>query len=279
MKNMKKALAIVLALVCLLAVFTGCQKKEQNKLESILANKKLVVATSPDFAPLEFVDPNQEGMDTYQGVDMAFARYIASELGVELEIQAMDFAAVQAAVTTGKVDIALSGFAYTAERAESMEMSAFYNKEEDDGQGLLVQKGQEATYATKEAFSGKKVAAQDASLQKNLVTSQLPEDIVYEPISNLNDAVLMLISGKIDALAVSGDNGRAYVENYPDLALADFWFEYTSEGNVVGITKGETELLEKINEIVEKANAADLFPQWKAEAKELALSLGYEINE
>ena len=69
-----------------------------------------MLATSPDFAPLEFEDLSS-GEAQYVGSDIELAKYIAEKLGVELEISAMDFSAVQAAIPSGQADIAISGFA------------------------------------------------------------------------------------------------------------------------------------------------------------------------
>ena len=64
---------------------------------------KIVVCTSPDYAPYEFEDPTKEGQDKYVGADMELARYIADKLGVELEITAMDFDACIAADQAAKL--------------------------------------------------------------------------------------------------------------------------------------------------------------------------------
>lgn len=53
----------------------------------------------------------------------------------------------------------------------------------------------------------------------------------------------MLKTGKVDALAVSGDNGESLAKTYDDIAMADFMFDYSSEGNVIAIKKGDDDLL------------------------------------
>ncbi len=245
-----------------------------TRLDLIKAAGKLVVATSPDYPPYEFIDLTKTGQESYVGSDIELAKYIAEQLGVELVIEAMDFTAVQAAVTQGKADLGISGLSYLPERAESMELSGFYG-ENTDGQVLIVPKGQESVYNSAEAFAGKKVAAQNASLQFNLVTEQLPGAVI-EPISNLNEAVMMVVTGKVDALAASGDNAQAFVKNYDQIAIAAFEFDYSTDGMVVGAPKGETDLIAAVNEIIKKANAEGLYEKWLDEAALLAESLGVE---
>ena len=277
MKKMKKLFCAALAAAMLMATMSGCGSS-QNRLEKILESGKLVLATSPDFAPLEFEDLSS-GEAQYVGSDIELAKYIAEKLGVELEISAMDFSAVQAAIPSGQADIAISGFARTEDRAQNMELSTPFNITEDGGQTVLVAKGQGANYTAAEDFSGLQIGAQNGSLQYNLVSSQLPEDVEIVPVGSLNDGVLMLETGKIDALASDLSNAELLLESHDGIETTDFMFEYSSEGNVAAVKKGETELIEAVNEIIEEVNELGLYDQWKDEATELAKSLGLEVNE
>lgn len=277
MKKMKKLFCAALAAAMLMATMSGCGSS-QNRLEKILESGKLVLATSPDFAPLEFEDLSS-GEAQYVGSDIELAKYIAEKLGVELEISAMDFSAVQAAIPSGQADIAISGFAKTEERAQNMELSTPFNITEDGGQTVLVAKGEGANYTAAEDFSGLQIGAQNGSLQYNLVSSQLPDDVEIVPVGSLNDGVLMLETGKIDALASDLSNAELLLESHDGIETTDFMFEYSSEGNVAAVKKGETELIEAVNEIIEEVNELGLYDQWKEEATELAKSLGLEVNE
>ena len=277
MKKMKKLFCAALAAAMLMATMSGCGSS-QNRLEKILESGKLVLATSPDFAPLEFEDLSS-GEAQYVGSDIELAKYIAEKLGVELEISAMDFSAVQAAIPSGQADIAISGFARTEERAQNMELSTPFNITEDGGQTVLVLKGEGANYTAAEDFSGLQIGAQNGSLQYNLVSEQLPDDVEIVPVGSLNDGVLMLETGKIDALASDLSNAELLLESHDGIETTDFMFEYSSEGNVAAVKKGETELIEAVNEIIEEVNELGLYDQWKEEATELAKSLGLEVNE
>ena len=277
MKKMKKLFCAALAAAMLMATMSGCGSS-QNRLEKIKESGKLVLATSPDFAPLEFEDLSS-GEAQYVGSDIELAKYIAEKLGVELEISAMDFSAVQAAIPSGQADIAISGFARTEERAQNMELSTPFNITEGGGQTVLVAKGQGANYTAAEDFSGLQIGAQNGSLQYNLVSEQLPDDVEIVPVGSLNDGVLMLETGKIDALASDLSNAELLLESHDGIETTDFMFEYSSEGNVAAVKKGETELIEAVNEIIDEVNELGLYQQWKDEATELAKSLGLEVNE
>jgi len=280
MKTTKRILLLALA-VAMLFTLAACGKKApENRLEQIIADGKLTVAVSPDFAPLEFVDPDKQGQEQYAGAEMAMARYIADKLGVKLEIQTMDFDTCQTAVAGGLVDLSLSGYSYTDERAEVMELSDFYNLNDVDEftQGVMVLAGQESTFNTAESFDGKKVAAQNGSLQQTLTNKYLT-GASLELVTNVQDGVNMLLTGRVDAVAMEVGAGAIYMGNNAGLAMADFVFDFSDTGTVLAAPKGETELIEAMNVIIAEINDQGLFAQWMDEAIARALELGIEVND
>lgn len=66
----------------------------ESRLGKILASGKITMGTAPDFAPMEFKNVGAKGVE-YVGSDIELGKYIAEKLGVELEIKAMEFSAIQ----------------------------------------------------------------------------------------------------------------------------------------------------------------------------------------
>lgn len=275
MKNWKKIMGLALSAALTLSLLTACGGKEEdekNSLEQIKANGVLTVALSPDFAPMEFVDSSKEGQDQYMGFDVTLARHIAAELGVELEIQPMSFDACQTAVSMDAVDMAISGFAPTDTRRENYELSVPYRASINEiDQTLLVRKSDVEKYTKPEDFDGVDIGCQNASLQYQLVTEQLPNAKPYI-IGELGVGALELQTGNIEALAVAYGNGVQICDSNPELALCAWHFDYQSIGQVVLMTKGETELCEAVDEILTKAEEAGKYPEWYAQAMEDAKS-------
>lgn len=249
-------------------------KTPANALEQIKADGVLTVALSPDFTPMEFVDSSKEGQEQYVGFDVSLANFIAQELGVSLEIQAMNFDACQTAVYTGSVPMAISGFSWTEDRAENYEMSDYYYAGENETeQVLLIRKDDAETYTKAEDFAGKDVGAQVSSLQMQLVQDQLA-DANPITIGTIDTGVLELKSGNIEALAVATGNGEMICQNNPDLMVCAWKFDVKAEyeANVIIMQKSETELLEAVNAALAKAYEAGYYGEWYEAAVELGKS-------
>lgn len=238
---------------------------EQINSEAGETDGTLTVATSPDFAPMEFVDLSREGAEQYVGFDVLLAKDIANKLGKELEIKPMSFDAVQAAVQTGSVDMGISGFSWTEERAENYFLTRWYKAGENETeQTIITTKANEGKLTAAENYAGLKVGAQGGSLQKMLVEQQLPDSemVLYE---NLNDAVTALMTGKIDALAVATGNGEAFISANPDdLVMTGFNFEVDDlyKNNVIMINKDNKELGEQVNAILDEQEKANVWDTW-----------------
>lgn len=248
--------------------------ESQGVLDQIKADGVLYVTLSPDFAPMEFVDSSKDGQEQYVGFDVTLAKYIADYIGVDLVIEPMSFDACQTAVYTGSVPMSISGYSWTEERGENYEISDYYYAGDNETeQVILIKKTDADKYTSAEDFSGVDVGAQNASLQMNLLTSQLP-DANPITIGDLGVGVLELQNGSIEALAVAKGNAEMIIDSNPDLMICSWEFEVAAEyeANVILITKGETALLNTVNEALTKAYADGLYGTWYDDAVALAKS-------
>lgn len=251
---------------------TEAPAESQGVLDQIKADGVLYVTLSPDFAPMEFVDSSKDGQEQYVGFDVTLAKYIAEYIGVDLVIEPMSFDACQTAVYTGSVPMSISGYSWTEERSENYEISDYYYAGDNETeQVILIKKTDADKYTSAEDFSGVDVGAQNASLQMNLLTSQLP-DANPITIGDLGVGVLELQNGSIEALAVAKGNAEMIIDSNPDLMICPWEFEVAAEyeANVILITKGETALLNVVNEALAKAYADGLYGTWYEDAVALA---------
>ena len=128
----------------------GATATEQTRLDKILAEGKITNVCEPYFAPYEFIDNTKSGQDQFRGADMELARYIAKDLGVELEIVPLEWSAVLTGVTEGKYDMACAGLGYTEERVKTMNLSDIY--QQGSKQGLLIRAEDADKYKTFDDF-------------------------------------------------------------------------------------------------------------------------------
>lgn len=230
--------------------------KADGKLKDILDKGQIVLATSPDYPPSEFVDDQ----GNVKGSDIMLAQYIANSLGVDLKVEIMDFNAVLTAVDTGKVDIGISGFGYKADRAEQFELSHGYQSSSAAAHHTLLVPAEKADeYKSLADFSGKKIDTQANSLQEMYVTDQIP-DADLQKVSTLDQAILELQTGKIDAIALDSTTAKNYAETSDGMFVSVYekngvefdLSQYADEsGNVAAVKKGETSLIDAVNQVID----------------------------
>ena len=231
-----------------------CSFALADRLADIQAAGKIVIATSPDWPPYEYIDDD----GNIVGTDVLMMQWIAEQLGVELEIQPLAFDACLAAVGRGDVDLMVAGLTFDEERLNAMELTSIYWNEGD--QGLLVKKGMGATYNSAEAFNGKTVAAQNGTNQQIMVEEQLP-GATLELVTKIPDGVNMVKTGRVDALAVPKTVYDSVLAENDDLEVAEFAFDFEG-GNYIASVKGEDTLTAKIQELIDTINAEGLYQQW-----------------
>ena len=247
---MKKLFALMLAIAMLMT----CSLALADRLDDIISAGKIVVATSPDWPPYEYIDDD----GNIVGTDVLMMQWIAEQLGVELEIQPLAFDACLAAVGRGDVDLMIAGLTFDEERLNAMELTGVYWNEGD--QGLLVKKGMGATYNSAAAFDGKAVAAQNGTNQQIMVEEQLT-GATLELITKIPDGVNMVKSGRVDALAVPKTVYDSVLAENDDLEVAEFVFDFEG-GNYIASVKGEDALTAKIQELINQINAEGLYQKW-----------------
>lgn len=230
--------------------------KADGKLKDILDKGQIVLATSPDYPPSEFVDDQ----GNVKGSDIMLAQYIANSLGVDLKVETMDFNAVLTAVDTGKVDIGISGFGYKADRAEQFELSHGYQSSSAAAHHTILVPAEKADeYKSLADFSGKKIDTQANSLQEMYVTDQIP-DADLQKVATLDQAILELQTGKIDAIALDSTTAKNYAETSDGMFVSVYekngvefdLSQYADEsGNVAAVKKGETSLIDAVNQVID----------------------------
>ena len=116
---MKKMIALLLAAMMTLGL-SACGGKQSA------GSSKLVLGTSADYAPFEFMYADEKGEMQYGGIDISAAKYIAGEMGRELQIENMSFDYLLVALSKGDYDMVMAAMEGTEERKASADFSDPY---------------------------------------------------------------------------------------------------------------------------------------------------------
>ena len=276
---MKKGLIKKVVASALLGIMTmglvGCgsadntsSKETKDLLETIQEKGKVVVGMSADYAPYEFHYIDENGKYVIGGFDVDIANEIADAIGVELVIQEMDFDALVAALPAGKIDLVISGMNPTEERAKVVDFSEIYYNSQH---GILVRAEDVDKYKTFADLEGAKVGAQLGSTQEQRAKDEIP-NADLQLLANVNNLILELKSGKVDAIVMEKPVAEMAVKTNPELAVGKPTYEEESGGNAVGVAKGNEDLLAKVNEVIKELNETGKMDEYILKANELAAS-------
>ncbi len=236
MKKLLKIAAVVVAAVVVLMSFTSCSSGKS--LDDIKKAGKLVIATSPDFPPFEYLDGEK-----VVGIEVEIMELVAKDLGVELVIEQMDFESVLPGVQSGKFDVAVSGITITEDRKENADFTDPYFMA---SQAIVVMADSEIK--GKADLTGKKIAVQTGTTAEEYCMGEGYE--VSSFVAN-NDAASALTSGKVDAWVV--DNAVAIALSAQQNGKTKVLDEaMTKEPYGFGFAKGSDTLVEAVNETLNK---------------------------
>lgn len=246
-KTMKKIIALVMALTM---VFALCACGAQ----AAPADNKLILGTSADYAPFEFMYADEKGVMQYGGIDVLAAEYIAKELGKELQVENMSFDYLLVALAKGDYDIVMAAMEDTEEREASADFSDPYYT--DVPPMILVKKENADQYKTLNDFDGKAVGAQTATTKEDIVKEQMPGASLTS-IQVVNDLVNQLVYDKLDAVVLDGAVALAFAESNPDLVIAEASSELGEAAPYcVAVAKGDPKgLLPGINAAIAKMSS------------------------
>lgn len=241
---MKKFLKIFIVVIIILLVIgavifgmNNSKKKDENTL---------VIGMDNSFPPMGFRNENNEIV----GFDIDFAYEVCKELGMNLEIQTISWAAKEQELDSGNIDCIWNGFAKTEEREEAMTLSEPYIRSE-----MLFLVNKDSEYESQESLQGKKIGVQAGSSgQKDLENSDFGKGL--EEIVQYGDylsALMDLETGNIDGVFISAINANYLKQtNGKDFKQIKSEGISTAQGMVIAYKKGNTELRDKIQEVTDK---------------------------
>lgn len=244
MKKFMKISALIVASVLSLGVLAGCGKQDSNVL---------VMGTNAAFPPFEEIQGNQ-----IVGFDVELSQIIAEKLGKELKIEDMEFGQLLGAVAGGKIDFIAAGMTVDEERAKQVDFSNDYFQSKQ----VIIVKEDNDSISTAQDLEGKKVGVQlgttgDIFLRGYEGDNGETVDVVQFDKGAM--AVADLSIGKIDAVVIDEQPAKKMVANYEGVKIIEAPF--IDEAYALAVKKGNTELLNEINEVLEQIKADGTYDQ------------------
>ncbi len=265
---MKKFFALLLAMVMALSLVACGEKNTDDKNGGDAEKTELVLGTSADYAPFEFMYPDESGEMVYGGIDVSAAKYIAEDMGLTLKVENMGFDYLLTSLDKGDFDIVMAAMEPTPERLENADFSDPYYT--DVPPAILVKADKAEQYKTLADFAGKSVGAQTATTKLDMVNDI--EGVNAVALQSVLDLVNELVYDKVDAILVDGGVAAEYAASNPDLAVAAASSELgAATPYSVAVAKGDPKgLLPGINAAIAKMNEANMMETFIADADKLS---------
>ena len=203
---------------------------------------KLTMATNAAFPPYEMTTDAGE----FEGIDIETAQAIADKLGLELQIDDMDFDAALLSVQQGKADIVMAGVTVTDERKAVMDFSDSYAT---GIQSIIVPEGSDI--ASPDDLAGKMIGTQRGTTGYIYCSDDFGDETVVAYDDGLT-AVQALNNGQVDAVVIDNAPAKEFVAANPGLVILDT--SYAEEDYAIGMAKGSS-LEDAVNAVLEELKA------------------------
>ncbi len=264
-KNFIKALA-ALALVPTM-MFTACSSEggdsaettaaagEDNSLQAVLDSGKFILGLDATFKPMGFTDEQ----DNIVGFDIDLAEEVCKRMGVELVKQPIDWDTKEQDLDAGKIDCIWNGMSVNPARAEAMNLSDPYMKND-----MIFVVNTDSAIASQADLDGKSVAVQSGSSAQTILVESGLNVTAVELATNV-ECLQQLELGIVDAVFMD-----SVVANYEitttGKALTVLPDGLSPEEYAIGFRKNDQALRDEVQKILSEMKAdgtvAEISAKW-----------------
>jgi len=249
-KNISKLILLVMSLVLVVGCTATKNSNENDKadvLSKIKANGKLVVGTAPGYPPFEFT-VNKSGKSQVVGADIDLAKKIADEIGVKLEIKAMDFDALIMALQSSKVDMVITSMTPTEERKKSVDFSDVYF---EGTNSIIVNSNFSKDISKEDDLKNIVLGVQRGSVQE-IYAKEVLKAPKIKSLTAIPDLIADMKNGNIDGIIASTVVAKINANQYDGLKLIDVNLSQANkEEAAIAIKKGDNKsLLDIVNKTI-----------------------------
>ncbi|ADZ85159.1 basic amino acid ABC transporter substrate-binding protein [Cellulosilyticum lentocellum] len=252
-----KVVSLIGISVLTMGLFVGCgnsatkttdastqtaEASPENSTEPTNSDNVIVMGTNAEFEPFEYRD----GLDIV-GFDVEIAKAVANKLGKELKIEDMAFDSLIMGLNNDKMDFIAAGMTATEERAQQVDFSDSYFKSKQ----VIIVKADNTAIASADDLVGKSVGVQLGTTGDLFVSGT--EGVTVVQVKKGTQAVMDLQNGKVDAVVIDEEPAKKMIAGKTDVKILEVPF--IEEEYAIAVKKGNTELLNTINETIEELKA------------------------
>ncbi|NWQ39923.1 transporter substrate-binding domain-containing protein [Bacillus sp. EB106-08-02-XG196] len=239
---MKKIIGLFITMILAAVVLAGCG---EGKNDNAGENKTLVMATSADYAPFEYIESDKS--DEIIGFDVDLAKAITGKLGYEMEIKDMDFGGLIQSLKSGQADFVLAGMTPTEKRKKNVDFSDIYYT----AQHMIISKKDNGIEKV-EDLKGKTVGVQLGSIQEGKADEiNKTVAITVENRNRIPELIQELKAGRFDAIIIEDTVAKGYLEKEADFTSFTISDDPEEAGSAIAFPK-DSELTDKFNKELQK---------------------------
>ena len=235
--NKRLFIASTLAMVTLAATGTA---QAQAALDNVMKTKTIKIAVPTDFPPYGFVGTDLQP----QGLDVDMARYIATKLGVKIELVPVTSANRIPYLQTQKADLVISTLGKNPEREKVIDFTIAYSP---FFQAVFAAKA--LPVASFADLAGKSVGVTRGAIEDQELTKIAPATTDIKRFEDNNATVSAFVSGQVQAIATGASVAGNMMARNPQLGT-EYKLLLKDSPNFIGVAKGEDALRTKVNEII-----------------------------
>jgi polar amino acid transport system substrate-binding protein len=237
-----KRLVLSAAIAASLLTLAGTSHA-QTALDNIQKAKLIKIAIPTDFPPYGFV-----GIDLKpQGLDIDMANYIATKLGVKIELMPVTSANRIAYLQTKKADLVISTLGKNPEREKVIDFTSAYSPFFQAIYGAKT-----LNIKSMNDLAGKTVAVTRGAIEDQELTKVAPAGAELKRFEDNNATVSAYVSGQTQLLATGASVAGVMMQKNPQLS-AEYKLLLKDSPNFIGVGKGEDALRTKVNAIIAEA--------------------------
>ena len=236
MRMCVRAFALVM-LIALPAMLGGQPLRAESTLDKVLKEKKLRVAIDVGNPPFGILDKDGQP----DGSDVAVARQMAKDMGVELEFVQVPSTGRIPSLLAGRADVTIASISVTTDRAKAV-MYCHPN-----GALSIVIFGPKSTAIAAPAdLVGKRIGITRATLEEATVPKMAPQGTNIVWFDEIGATIQALLSGQVDAVAMTSFAGKTVADGNPDKQI-ETKLTVTTAFYAPIVRHGDFELREWIN--------------------------------